>query len=316
MDAAWTPEAQLSMGAAIALVAGHAPEPIREHWCLVDGVRYPAKQTYHLITGMPRSRFTAHQAIARLRAMGFQTSRYVRKTATRNDPVAPTEEAPAAPHSDPADAFAILAGYLGDRGLTGRIADAEAAFFDADRTRSEDVVDEFDFTEDLLDAALEVRRHVGRLNDVIHAAAIARVLPQILAPGERVAVRPSLGAGNDPSRAYDLETDRRVAEFKLSQWKGADAMRKRGVFKDLVHLALDDSRRRAELYVVGSRPIGFLTGSRASAAWALDRASPTIVRRFQDAFGDPAAICVAEFRAGPAAHVEIIDLTTLLPSLA
>lgn len=316
MDLSRSPDAQLSLSEATALVTGHEPEPIREHWCLVDGVRYPAKQTYHLITGMPRSRFTAHQAIARLRAMGFETSRYVRKTATRNDPVALAEERPADQQSDPGDAFAILSGYLGDRGLTGRIADAEAAFFDADRTRSQDVVDEFDFTEDLLDAALEVRHHVGRLNDVIHAAAIARVLPQVLAPGERVAARPSLGAGNDPSRPYDLETDHRIAEFKLSQWKGADAMRKRGVFKDLVHLALDDSRRRAELYVVGSRPIGFLTGSTASAAWALDRASPTVVRRFQKAFGDPAAISVAEFRAGPAAHVEVIDLTTLLPSLA
>lgn len=306
----------MSLSEAATLVAGHEPEPIREHWCLVDGVRYPAKQTYHLISGIPRSRFTAHQAIARLRAMGFETSRYVRTSAPRSDQVDLPDPPQVEPQSDPADAFAILAGYLGDRGLTGRIADAEAAFFEADRTRSEDVVDEFDFTEDLLDAALEVRRHVGRLNDVIHAAAIARVLPQILAPAERVAARPSLGAGNDPSRPYDLETDRRIAEFKLAQWTGADAMRKRGVFKDLVHLALDDSPRRAELYVVGARPIGFLSGSTATAAWALDRSSPTIVRRFQEAFGDPAAISVAEFRAGPGAHVEIIDLTTLLPSLA
>lgn len=202
MDPESLPDTPLSQSAAAALVARHAPEPIREHWCLVDGVRYPVKQAYHLITRTPRSRFTAHQAIARLRAMGFETTRYVRTSAARSDQIALLPGPPRVePQSDPGDAFAILAGYLGDRGLTGRIADAEAAFFDADRARSEDVVDEFDFTEDLLDAALEVRHHVGRLNDVIHAAAIARVLPQILTPGERVAARPSLGGGQRPESA-------------------------------------------------------------------------------------------------------------------
>jgi len=32
----------------------------------------------------------------------------------------------------------------------------------------------------------------------------------------------------------------------MSVWKGADAMRKRGAFADLVHLALDESGRKAE----------------------------------------------------------------------
>ena len=42
----------------------------------------------------------------------------------------------------------------------------------------------------------------------------------MLEPGERLANRPSLAAGNDPSRTFDLETDRRVAEFKLAIWNG------------------------------------------------------------------------------------------------
>ncbi|MBB6174039.1 hypothetical protein HNR23_004099 [Nocardiopsis mwathae] len=34
-------------------------------------------------------------------------------------------------------------------------------------------------------------------------------------------------------------------------WKGADAMRKRGVSADPAHLALDGSGRKAQLYVDG-----------------------------------------------------------------
>lgn len=76
---------------------------------------------------------------------------------------------------------------------------------------------------ELLSAAITVRRDLGRISDLIHAAAIVLVLPQVLEDGEQIINRPSLAAGNDPSRPYDLETNRRVAEFKLSRWAGTDA---------------------------------------------------------------------------------------------
>ena len=82
-------------------------------------------------------------------------------------------------------------------------------------------------TQDLLAASILVRRNFGRISDVIHASAIVLTLPQVLEDGETLMRPPSLAAGNDPSRPYDLETDRRVAEFKLSEWKGTDAARKR-----------------------------------------------------------------------------------------
>lgn len=88
-------------------------------------------------------------------------------------------------------------------------------------------------TEELLEAALLVRQHAGRINDLIHAMMIVRALPKILEPGERIARRPSLASGNDPSRKFDLETDRRVAEFKAAGWKGRDTMRKRMLVADL-----------------------------------------------------------------------------------
>lgn len=301
---------RLSAPGAIAAVIAHEPEPIREHWCEVGGVRYPVKQVYHLITGLPRSQFTSHIALRALSRADYTTSVY--RPGRLGDVSGRQEQNPA---TGPGLAFEVLSDYLADRGLTDRLAEAEADFAGADVGSASAIVRELLFTEDLLDAALDVRRNVGRLNDVIHATVIARTLPLILEDGEQITVRPSLGAGNDPSRPYDLETDRRIAEFKVAQWKGADTMRKRGAFKDLVHLALDRSDRRAELYVVGPLPGRFLSGSSATARWALERSGKSIRDRFDEAFGDRPDMTVAEFRAGPAAHVAVIDLATLLPSL-
>ena len=159
-----------------------------------------------------------------------------------------------------------------------------------------------------------MRTRVGRLNDVIHATVIARVLPQILLAGETLTNRPSLGAGNDPSRPYDVETSYRIAEFKISQWKGHDTTRQQFLFADLVNLALDDSGRLAQLFVVGPRPQKFLTTSKASAVGTLGRSSPATRRRFQDRFEPPEGFSVADFTAGPARHIQIIDLATYLPA--
>ena len=90
-------------------------------------------------------------------------------------------------------------------------------------------------------------------------------------------------------------------------------MRKRGAFKDLVHLAADDSGRRAQLFVVGQAPITFLRESASPAQWGLDRATSTRAL-FKQRFG-PLAMPISQFTAGPGAHVELVDLAPLLPEL-
>jgi hypothetical protein len=140
------------------------------------------------------------------------------------------------------------------------------------------------------------------------------VLPRLLEAGEVVAKRPSLAAGNDISRPFDLETNQRVAEFKLSQWKGSDAMRKRQVFKDLVHLAADDSGRTPYLYVVGPAPMAFLRTTTASARWGLDR-WPASQSLFVQRFGD-LNMAIREFTAGPGTRVQLVDLDKELPGLS
>lgn len=225
-----------------------------------------------------------------------------------------TAQPPSRP-DDLATAFTVLSEFLGTSNLTTQLAQAETEFVQATADDAGAVAAQHGFTQELLDATLLVRSKVGRLNDVVHATTIALALPHILEPGEKVINRPSLGAGNDPSRPYDLETDRRIAEFKVAQWKGADTMRKRGVFKDLVHLALDDSGRKAQLYVVGEQPGRFLTTSAAKGLWALGRSSPHIRDRYTERFDSNSTMTVAQFRTGPAAHIEVVDLGALMPSL-
>jgi hypothetical protein len=149
-----------------------------------------------------------------------------------------------------ARAFTDLMAFLDAKSLTASISNLEARLVDQDGAAIEGIARESGLNASLLYAAMQVRSRAGRISDIIHAATIAEVLPRILERGERLAVKPSLAAGNDPSRPFDIETNLRVAEFKVSVWKGADAMRKRGAFADLVHLALDESDRRAQLFVV------------------------------------------------------------------
>src|SRR4051794_25688037 len=68
----------------------------------------------------------------------------------------------------------------------------------------------------------------------MRAAVMTQVVAMVLEEGELVTKRPSLGAGNDSDRVFDLETTHRVAEFKLSSWKGHDGGRQRGLFADVV----------------------------------------------------------------------------------
>lgn len=207
-----------------------------------------------------------------------------------------------------------VAEFLGGATLTGSIGEIEHMLSGASASRVQEIAAQRRVDGDLLRAAGTVRRELGRISDLIHAAAILVALPRILEPGEVVTNRPSLAAGNDPARPYDLETDRRIAEFKLSNWAGADAMRKRQAFKDLVHLAADKSNRRPELYVVGDAPARFLRSSRSTARWALDK-SPTTQVLFERQFGSLDAH-ISSFTTGAGARVKIINLVEILPELA
>lgn len=301
-------------------LAGRRPEAIQTHWVYVEGTRWPPKQVLEVVTGVDRSRFISHAALRALQGLGFTTSDIPRtkkgpssRSVARARVVTPTQT-PAEVLESLHRAVDVLAEFVGTEELTGRIAALESQLLNVTDANAAEVVATAGIRLETLLAALTVRNRLGRVSDVVHAAVIALALPYLLEPGEAVSNRPSLAAGNDPTRPFDLETTHRVAEFKVSVWKGADAMRKRGVFADLVHLALDDSGRRAQLFVVGDEPRRFLESSKSSASWGFTRGSAHLKQRYTDRFGS-LETPIAEVRSTHAAHVEIINLGTVIPGL-
>jgi hypothetical protein len=209
-------------------------------------------------------------------------------------------------------AVETLATFLQRAPLTSSVAELERALNTRQGSEVREIVAGHGITAELLLSAIAVRKQLGRINDVVHAAAIALALPHLLEPDEKLG-HPSLAAGNDPSRPYDIETDRRVAEFKLGRWTGADAMRKRQLVKDFVHLAADPTDRIRDLYVIGPQPWHFLKTTRASVAWALDR-SPATRELFASEFGS-LQTRISAFVCEQGANVNVIDLEQRLPDL-
>jgi hypothetical protein len=51
------------------------PEPIHEHFVVINGRRWPPKQVLALVTGLDRADFTTHQARSALTRLGFPAAR-------------------------------------------------------------------------------------------------------------------------------------------------------------------------------------------------------------------------------------------------
>ncbi|WP_051173891.1 hypothetical protein [Amycolatopsis orientalis] len=267
--------------------------------------------------GISRATFTSHTARYQFDRLGFPTStantvgRPPRPPA-RNEPTT-TEHRPTV--EEAGAAFATLVAFLRTGPLTTGISTLEHNLLNADRTTAADITAAAGLTEELLHAALTVRRDVGRVSDVIHATVITLALPHILEDDEIVSNRPSLGPGNDQSRPFDLETNKRVAEFKVAVWSGGNMMRKRGLTKDLVHLALNDDERRPELWVAGTEPIKFLRTSSSSVSGLLSRSSRHQRARFEARYGTT-DIPLRDFVTEHASHVQLCNIADALPALA
>lgn len=215
---------------------------------------------------------------------------------------------------DPDQLRSVIA-VLSNQPLTRRVAGVEAALEGLMLDGVRDVLAGGPLSAETAAAALAVRESLGRISDLIHAGVICATLPRILEGDERITVRPSLASGNDPTRHYDLETDRRIAEFKVAVWQtGSNVMRKRTVFADLVSLAMDPRPLRKQLFVMGDLPGRFLRGSRSRADMVLQRAHQNLRDSFAQTYGGT-PVSVAEFTRGPASQVEIVNLHELLPDL-
>jgi hypothetical protein len=286
------------------------PEAIQTHWVEIDGERWPVMQAFEVATGIPRRNYISHRALDLLRRLGFTTSerptpgpavQVDRRGETVRSPIT-TEEAQSA--------FATLDGFLQSVSLTQTIKELEHALDQAGPEEAADLATRTGLGHEVVTAALIVRERVGMLDSLIHAAVITQTVPLILEPDERLVRRPSLAAGNDRDRVFDLETTIRVAEFKVAQWKGADSLRQRGLVADLVGLANDQTGRRRQLYLVGSLPAHFLRTSGRKVAALLSKSA----LRLRDSTPVTPNMTVADLTAE--SGVEIIDLARWFPQLA
>jgi hypothetical protein len=71
-------EYQLDRRAVETVLEGVLPEPIHEHFVVINGRRWPPKQVLALVTGLDRADFTTHQARRALIRLGFSAARAAR----------------------------------------------------------------------------------------------------------------------------------------------------------------------------------------------------------------------------------------------
>jgi hypothetical protein len=166
-------------------------------------------------------------------------------------------------------------------------------------------------TEQAITAAGELKRIAGQVNVAIHALGILLCLPHILEAGEKVEYV-SLGAGNT-GRPFDLETDRRVAEFKFIMWKGgAESIRQNSLFKDFVLLAESPTPKGKHIYLLETdRPLRFLNGGRALSSVLKDA---SLAKAFHSQFGEQYQT-VRDYFVPRQSYVGLHDVSAWLPGL-
>lgn len=183
----------------------------------------------------------------------------------------------------------------------------------ADGAAIDDALTSEGIDEALLFAALRIKGVVGQIDVMIHAVGILVSLPYILDPTERVESL-SLGAGNT-GKDFDLETNKRVAEFKFIRWRGgSESIRQNQLFYDLFKLAEQETARRRCLYVIGKEhPLRFLNGRRALSS-VLTK-NQAIRDRFREKYGDRFAVA-SDYYDHVKDLVELCDLREAVPAFS
>ena len=217
-----------------------------------------------------------------------------------------------APRMDLAAAAAALDRFYGTHGLTVRIASLEKELVSKDCRSILGTLERARVTESSLAAALELKRVARQVNVAIHALGIALALPVILEEGE-VIQSTSPGADNT-GRKFDLQTDRRVAEFKLTTCRGGpEPVRQNELFADVFHLAETATEKRRELYVTElDRPLRFLNNRRAPKSVLAKRA---VSEAFFALHGELYTV-VRDYWEDVRDRMTLIDVTALVPAIA
>lgn len=197
--------------------------------------------------------------------------------------------------------------------LKNRLSSLEDIFEGADKQASQILGGQQNITASLLDSAFVLKEVAGQINVIVHAVGILISLPHILKEGE-VVQSLSLGAGNT-GKAFDLETNWRVAEFKFIQWRGGpESIRQNSIFKDFYGLAEAETSKERYLYVVGStHPLKFFTSGRALSS-VMSR-NNKLWADFQKRYGSRFTK-VCEYYEYRKSLVQVVDILETVPEMA
>lgn len=209
-------------------------------------------------------------------------------------------------------ALGLLAALGAGSDLAIRISAIEQRLAGARLDRVSSMLADEEISDAVLSAALLVKDLAGQIHVIVHAVGILVALPHILEDGEEIQ-SVSLGAGNS-GRSHDLETTRRLAEFKFIEWRGgAESIRQNSLFVDLFNLASVATEKRRVLYVLGKEmPVKFLQNRRAiTSVLSKDAAAAA---RFRKLHGGSFRT-VAEYYKTVRHTVEIVDLREVVPAL-
>lgn len=205
-------------------------------------------------------------------------------------------------------AIKIVAGFSAKSMLTQRIAEIEAQLATKDSDSVSGFLNAAGIGQQALKGALRIKEAASQIDVVVHALGILTALPYILDQDERISYL-SLGAGNT-GKDFDLETDKRVSEYKFINWQGGpESIRQNGLFIDFFNLAKQETHKKKCLYVIDTKyPMRFLKGGRALNS-VLSKNQKAAMKFFSK-YGDRYKV-VSEYYRDFSHNVEIIDLKNI-----
>ena len=164
----------------------------------------------------------------------------------------------------------------------------------------------------LLNAAFTIKEVTSKLYIIIHSVGILLSLPHILWKNEKI-LSLSLGAGNS-GKDYDLETNKRIAEFKFITWQNkSNTIRQNSIFKDFYQLAERKTKKKKYLYVLDKNKVVSFFNSDRSVKSVLSR-NIKLHKEFIIIYSNKYET-VSDYYNDKKKSVIIIDLNKKIPNL-
>lgn len=291
-------------------LAGRRPGPVQTHWVAVAGIQWPIKQALEVCTGIYRAEFTTDSARRVFERLGFPVSQPPTERAPRRRPP------PVAHHGTEEyteRAVSHLSALLRGRSLQQVLAELEQSLVRPEPGGLAEITHSPQVGGALIEYAMLARRRADWLQRLSEETAVLLAARAMLRPGERVLEPPSQAARG---RGFsELRTTERTAAFVLGPLTRDNTVRQRQAVACLVRLILRPSADLAQLWVSDDRFGAFLSTCEQSVGWGLSRSPHALREEFEDTYHS-LETPVYEFVNGPAADVEVQDVTELVPEAA